>query len=402
MEYTYEFLNQYDRKAYIVEESTDNIFALTTSGSYSDQNNLGTVTVTSILDNKAYLSSNISNIAFKINKDISPYILDSYRIDDYSVCIEVSEYDKNYTYILSMSSGIDGNYSIIDSYSYENNIYKLYFKSYSSINNIILYNYTEIRLGDNVSYIDNLYDFSVNDTIYYITPLSTCPYRINKNESTIYNVLHNNRIGCSIQNDAYIDISNLNDSILLVDLDKNNLYINKNNIVKVTNFMFFIDIVEKITVTTNEEDMFLYMENTLLFPDYETNVIIECNGKIFPIGTRFPVKMSDRGCKVTFYRFKNIPSTISIQMKTFHINNCPTFNMLDQFAYELDIESYTPNIKDTRIDDYNSVFNKTISSSIVYDTSNIKLKDSDENKEIVRAMNNRYKIITKRVDVYVL
>jgi hypothetical protein len=312
--------------------------------------------------------------------------------------IRVATYDKNYSYILILDNN---RISVIDRIMIDDiGYFILYFKN-CYLNTSIKLNKCELIISSigTVFAENNGNSISVGDISYgnkrAVSLVNECGMYVKR-------LAYNNQC-VDISNNTIINTKDLPLEMVIVDYKKNNIYnrTNYDNYIYVSNNMFLLSIINIIEIITAEEDLQTYIATK--YPAVIWNMsLLMIDGKMYPIGTKCPVKNNGKIRKVRLYNISNIEKEFDITAKTFKVNGVPSTFMLNKYANVLDVQTYTKSVSDETSE---------ISTSKLYLKNTIKNKmysygvdvpDSDSNRDIENILKNRYKIISRRCDSYVL
>lgn len=393
----YNYINQYDREVYIEGESEQQLKVVNTVDITNDiDNNIIKYTVVSKTDSTIeFDSATITDTYFPIEEvDILDYEIEK----DNGISIRVATYDKNYSYILILD---DNRISVIDRIMIDDiGYFILYFKNcyyktsiklnkceliVSSIGTVFAENNgNSISVGD-ISYGNKRAVSLVNECGMYVKRLA-----------------YNNQC-VDISNNTIINTKDLPLEIAIVDYKKNNIYnsTNYDNYIYVSNNMFLLSVINILEIITAEEDLQAYIATK--YPAVIWNMsLLTIDGKIYPIGTKCPVKNNGKIRKIRLYNISNVEKEFDITVKTFKVNGVPSTFMLNKYANVLDVQTYTKSVSDATSEISTSkLYLKNIVKNKMY-SYGVDVPDSDSNRTIENILKNRYKIISRRCDSYVL
>lgn len=393
----YNYLNQYDREVYIEGESEQQLDVINTVD-FSNNTDNDIVKYTVISKTQETIELDIitkTDLYFPIEDIV---IVDSENEINNGISIKVSTYDKNYSYMLILD---DKRISIIDDIALcDDGSFILYFKNCYYSSSISLRKCEFITSSIGTKYADNNDNSIVVDSILYGVNKSTV--RVKENGMNVRRLAYNKQC-VSIANNTIINISSLPLDIAIIDYKKNNVHYKTNydEWIYVSDNMFFVSVSSILELTTAEEDLYTYV--TVNYPAVVWDrALLIIDGKLYPIGTRCPVKNNGKIRKIRLLDISNVEKEFSITAKTFKTNGVPSTFMINKYANELDIQTYTKSVNDdtSQINNSKLYLNNVIKNRRY--SFNVELQDSDSNREVENILKNRYKIISRRCDSHVL
>ena len=401
MEELHNYKNQYDNKVYIEESKNDTISVKTfngnsvqelgifgINGSYNKETNIFTTdnTESGVIVHLTKIDGFVEGVYNGLLK-----VVFSGQIN-YDILLEtniVENIEQKYI-IRDKTKEVGDNYTIV--YFDVSNIHTPSFSSYATY--IIKYIKPYFNnTNTNIQAYEKL-DFNATDSFFIIKSNMTL---FKLAEGSLAYALHKNRFLNSLS-DSFIDLSSLDDNIILLDPLNHEIHMKANRELNILNKVlipikinkskcfrkFVLDrhtkariILETINVS-NTGKFFIAYENKIYINDNET-IQFELN----------------RFNEFTIYEMENSIDT-NIIIKTFYSSDNPSQFILSTFCNELDIRALTPSNQVSFLEK-NKKYKNFVDIKKRYDTYNIDIPDSSDKQIMQTKMSNPFKMIKKEV-----
>ena len=235
---------------------------------------------------------------------------------DNGTSIKIPLYDKNYVYIAILDNermSVADNRMLDDTGNFV-----LFFKNcfYKTSISFSKCEFIVSSIGT-VLAENNGNSIAVGDKAYGINKSVTLA---NENGRYVKRIAQNKQC-VNIANNTILNTKTLPLEIAIIDYKKNNIYNSTkyDNYICVSDTMFALSISNILEIITAEEDLYTYITTKYPAVVWDMSLLV-IDGKMYPIGTKCPVKNNGKIRKIRLYSIANIEKEFDITVTTFKHN----------------------------------------------------------------------------------